>query len=48
MTIQKTSKKWRCAECGEVYLSPIPVFDAQHKCQKPMPPKFKRKGMLPE
>jgi hypothetical protein len=46
--VRKTSKRWVCAECGEKYVSPIPVSEVQHACKKTMPPKTQRKGMLPE
>ena len=46
--VAKTSKRFVCVECGDVYVSPIPVVEVQHRCKKAMPPKAKRKGMLPE
>lgn len=44
----QTAKRWKCAECGEKYTSPIPVLEVQHRCKKPPTPGKKRKGMLPE
>lgn len=43
-----TAKKWKCAECGFVYNSPIPVSAVDHQCKKTPQPGKKRKGMLPE
>jgi hypothetical protein len=45
--VQKTSKKWKCAECGYKYISPIPVSAVLHKCKTPPVPNTQRKGMLP-
>jgi hypothetical protein len=46
--VQKTSKKWKCNECGFPYISPIPVVAVEHKCIHPPLPGTTRKGMLPE
>ena len=47
VTKQETAKKWQCAECGFVYVSPIPASGVQHKCKTPPIPGKQRKGMLP-
>jgi hypothetical protein len=47
-TVQKTSKKWKCAECEFVYISPIPVSAVEHKCQATPIPGKRPKGMLPD
>jgi hypothetical protein len=43
---QKTSKKFICAECKEVYVSPIPVLEVKHKCLKRVVAPAKRIGMV--
>lgn len=48
MIKDQTAKRWKCFECEEVYISPIPVYEVHHRCKKAMPPKAKRKGMLPQ
>lgn len=45
---RKTSKRFRCVECKELYVSPIPVLEVQHDCKTVPVPGKKRKGMLPE
>jgi hypothetical protein len=46
--IQKTAKRWKCAECAFLYISPIPVSAVEHKCQATPVPGKRAKGMLPE
>lgn len=29
-------KKWECPKCGDIYDSPIPIFDRYHPCPKDM------------
>jgi hypothetical protein len=45
--VSKTAKKWKCAECEFVYISPIPVSAVEHKCHATPVPGKRAKGMLP-
>lgn len=48
MKPRATAKRFKCAECGFVYVSPLPVAEVQHDCKRLPPAGTKRKGMLPE
>lgn len=48
MKAEVRAKKWKCAECGFPYVSPIRVAAVEHKCITPPVKGKTRRGMLPD